>query len=85
MTALADRGDWGTFNSAEQEELKSYLRVGNLINLLQAKGSRSLAAASCRRMANCPVNRCGLRVLQGPVGHSVTCVSDVGRRLHRLG
>jgi hypothetical protein len=45
MNELADRGNRGTITDAEREELEKYLRVGSLINLVQAKAHLSLKPA----------------------------------------
>ncbi|MEX0701073.1 MAG: hypothetical protein WD069_03170 [Planctomycetales bacterium] len=37
MEDLADRNNKGLLSPAEQDELDRYLRVGSLVNLLQAK------------------------------------------------
>jgi hypothetical protein len=42
MSELADRGNKGVLSAAEREELEKYLRVGNLVNLVQAKARLSL-------------------------------------------
>lgn len=42
MTELAERNAEGTITAVEEEELQSYLRVGSLINLVQAKARLSL-------------------------------------------
>lgn len=42
MNELADRNNAGTITEVEHDELHKYLRVGNLINLLQAKSRLTL-------------------------------------------
>jgi len=42
MNRLAERNRKGTISGAERQELEKYLRVGNLINILQAKARLSL-------------------------------------------
>lgn len=42
LNQLADRNNKGTISQAEREELDRYLRVGSLINLIQAKARLSL-------------------------------------------
>lgn len=44
MTQLADRNNRGTITEAELDELERYLRVGALINLIQAKARLSLTS-----------------------------------------
>ncbi len=44
MDTLADRNRQGALTEAEQEEMQRYLRVGALVNLLQAKASLVLNA-----------------------------------------
>lgn len=46
MHDLADRNNKGTITTAEREELEKYLRVGSLVNLLQAKARLSLTHAN---------------------------------------
>jgi hypothetical protein len=46
MDALADRNRQGALTEAEQEEMQRYLRVGALVNLLQAKASLVLNAVA---------------------------------------
>jgi hypothetical protein len=46
MTQLAERNNQGTITPAERDELDKYLRVGSLVNLLQAKARLSLASPS---------------------------------------
>jgi hypothetical protein len=46
MNELAEKNRQGTLTDAERELMEKYLRVGNFLNLLQAKAHRSLAAAS---------------------------------------
>ena len=43
ISRLAERNQKGTISSEEREQLDQFLRVGTLINLLQAKARRSLA------------------------------------------
>jgi len=42
MTKLADRNNQGSIRADEREELDKYLRVGNLLNVIQAKAKLSL-------------------------------------------
>jgi hypothetical protein len=42
INQLADRNRKGTNTDAEREQLQRYLRVGSLINLIQAKARLSL-------------------------------------------
>lgn len=42
MNELADRNNKGILTKAEKEELQRYLRVGGLVNLVQAKARLSL-------------------------------------------
>jgi hypothetical protein len=42
MRELADKGNRGTITEAENAEMESYRRVGNLLALLQAKARLSL-------------------------------------------
>jgi hypothetical protein len=42
MNTLADKNRKGTITEAEREQLQRYLRVGSLINLMQAKARLSL-------------------------------------------
>jgi hypothetical protein len=42
MTDLADRNNKGLLSEVEEDELERYLRVGGLVNLLQAKARLSL-------------------------------------------
>jgi hypothetical protein len=42
---LADRNNKGTITAQELQDLEKYLRVGNLINILQAKARLSLNSA----------------------------------------
>jgi hypothetical protein len=42
MNQLADRNRRGVISAAEREVLERYLRVGSLVNLLQAKARLSL-------------------------------------------
>ena len=42
MSDLADRNNKGTISDSERDELEKYLRVGSLINLVQAKARLSL-------------------------------------------
>jgi hypothetical protein len=53
INRLAARNRKGTINDAEREQLQRYMRVGSLINLIQAKarlslGSPTMAARSLR-------------------------------------
>jgi hypothetical protein len=43
MNELADRNSQGILTEAERAEMGMYLRVGNLLNLLQVKARLSLA------------------------------------------
>ena len=43
MNELADKNGIGTLTHAERHEMETYLRVGNFLNLLQAKARLSLA------------------------------------------
>lgn len=45
MNDLADRNNKGTITAEERQDLEKYLRVGNLINILQAKARLSLNSA----------------------------------------
>jgi len=45
MTSLAERNGRGAITAEERQELENYLRVGSLINLLQAKARLSLSSA----------------------------------------
>ena len=45
MTELADHNNKGTITDAERDELEKYLRVGNLINLMQAQARFALKQA----------------------------------------
>lgn len=45
MNDLADRNNNGTITAQERQDLEKYLRVGNLVNLLQAKARLSLNSA----------------------------------------
>lgn len=45
MNELADRNGKGIATAAERQDLDKYLRVGSLINILQAKARLSLKAA----------------------------------------
>jgi hypothetical protein len=45
MNDLADRNNKGTITAQERQNLESYLRVGSLINILQAKARLSLIVA----------------------------------------
>jgi aminoglycoside phosphotransferase (APT) family kinase protein len=42
MTELAERNQRGDLSESEREELDRYLRVGGLVNLVQAKARLSL-------------------------------------------
>jgi hypothetical protein len=44
MNHLAEKNRQGTLTPAEQADLDKYLRVGNFLNLIQAKARLSLAA-----------------------------------------
>jgi hypothetical protein len=45
MSELAEKNSQGTLSEAERGELGKYLRVGNFLNLLQAKARASLASS----------------------------------------
>ena len=45
MNDLAEKNRQGTLTEAEQALMQRYLRVGNFLNLRQAKARQSLAAA----------------------------------------
>ena len=45
MNDLADRNNSGTISVQERQDLEKYLRVGSLINILQAKARLSLKSA----------------------------------------
>ena len=42
MMELADKSNRGTLSAAEQQEMEKYARVGNFLDLLQAKARLSL-------------------------------------------
>ena len=42
MSDLAERSRQGTLTDAEREEMDKYLRVGNFLNLMQAKARLSI-------------------------------------------
>ncbi len=46
ITQLAQRNQCGTITTSERETLERYLRVGSLINLVQAKARLSLQVSS---------------------------------------
>jgi hypothetical protein len=46
MDELAERNRCGSISPTERDELDKYLRVGSLINLLQAKARLSLVASN---------------------------------------
>ncbi|HQU41487.1 MAG TPA: hypothetical protein PK867_01690 [Pirellulales bacterium] len=46
MNDLAGRNNKGTITAQERQDLEKYLRVGNLINILQAKARLSLNSAA---------------------------------------
>ncbi len=46
MNKLAERNTKGTITDEERDELARYLRVGSLVNLVQAKARLSLAATA---------------------------------------
>lgn len=50
MNRLADRNNQGTITAQERQELEKYLRVGSLINLLQAKARLSLKSAGASEL-----------------------------------
>jgi hypothetical protein len=45
MNHLADHNNKGTITAQERQDLEKYLRVGNLINILQAKARLPLNSA----------------------------------------
>jgi hypothetical protein len=45
MSKLAEKNRKGTITDTEREQLQRYLRVGSLINLIQAKARLSLQSA----------------------------------------
>ncbi|HJT34005.1 MAG TPA: hypothetical protein VJ783_18310 [Pirellulales bacterium] len=45
MNILADRNNRGTITAQERQDLEKYLRVGSLINIVQAKARLSLKSA----------------------------------------
>jgi hypothetical protein len=45
MTELADRNNKGTITLPQREDLEKYLRVGSLLNIVQAKARLSLKPA----------------------------------------
>ncbi len=46
MNELAEKNRQGTLTMSERGEMEKYLRVGNFLNLLQAKARQSLADAT---------------------------------------
>ena len=46
MTELAEKNGRGTLTASERSELERYQRVGNFLNLMQAKARLSLAQSS---------------------------------------
>lgn len=46
MNELADRNNNGTISAQERQDLEKYLRVGSLINILQAKARLSLQSVA---------------------------------------
>jgi hypothetical protein len=46
INRLAERNRKGTISDTEREQLQRYLRVGSLINLIQAKARLSLQSAN---------------------------------------
>lgn len=48
MNRLAKLNGAGTITQTEREELESFIRVGSLVNLAQAKAKRSLQRAKAR-------------------------------------
>jgi hypothetical protein len=48
MPALAEKNRRDALTPDEQEELASFVRVGEFLNLVHAKAHASLAAATCR-------------------------------------
>lgn len=46
INRLAERNRQGKITARERQELEKYLRVGNLINILQAKARLALKPAS---------------------------------------
>jgi uncharacterized protein YnzC (UPF0291/DUF896 family) len=46
MNELAEKNRQGTLTEAESDEMEKYLRVGNFLNLIQAKARLSLASGA---------------------------------------
>jgi hypothetical protein len=46
MHELAEKNRQAALTAAEQQEMETYLRVGNFLNLLQAKSRLSLASGT---------------------------------------
>jgi hypothetical protein len=46
MNDLAERNRQGTLTEAERQEMEKYLRVGNFLNLMQAKARLALPAGA---------------------------------------
>ena len=46
ITRLAERNQHGTITATERETLERYVRVGSLLNLVQAKARLSLSVAA---------------------------------------
>ena len=46
ITQLAERNQRGTITATERETLERYVRVGSLLNLVQAKAHLSLKTAA---------------------------------------
>jgi hypothetical protein len=46
MNELAEKNGPGTLTEAERQEMESYARVGNFLNLMQAKARLSLASST---------------------------------------
>jgi hypothetical protein len=46
MNELAEKNRQGTLTEAERQEMENYLRVGNFLNLMQAKARLSLASGA---------------------------------------
>jgi hypothetical protein len=46
MTELAEKNNQGTLSETERAEMGKYLRVGNFLNLIQAKAHVSVASHS---------------------------------------
>jgi hypothetical protein len=46
MNELAEKNRLGTLTEAERQEMENYLRVGNFLNLMQAKARLSLGSGA---------------------------------------